>query len=305
MYWGIDGGGTSTRAVMDAGQGRLSEVVTSSASNMLVVGVKQAYRAMDEVLAKLQQIPVDITLAPGVVGLAGADRQGVHKAWQNYFVDRGFARVWIVGDYWLPWAVFTQGNDGIVGVLGTGSVFFGMHRGDAIRLGGYGWKLGDVGSALSIGQQGIKKAIESWEGIEQRTGLVARSLEFFSVSSIPDLIEQLYEPAYPIRQLADFAPRVFETAAQGDRVALALLANEATRIRQILKSYARNLKGIELTVGLSGGLSPLWLPYLKKHVSFRSVRVQFSLVDKPAVYGAVWLAKKWSQEGRNYDTHEL
>lgn len=122
MYMGVDGGGTSTRGIIEKDDGRLGEVVTSSASNLLVVGQDRAYAAMDDVIDRLNQ-QGDLSQIEGVIGVAGADRLAVRASWQQYFARRGLKRLWITGDYWLPWANFTKGEDGLIAILGTGSIF--------------------------------------------------------------------------------------------------------------------------------------------------------------------------------------
>lgn len=303
MYMGVDGGGTSTRGIIEKDDGRLGEVVTSSASNLLVVGQDRAYAAMDDVIDRLNQ-QADLSQIEGVIGVAGADRLAVRASWQQYFARRGLKRLWITGDYWLPWANFTKGEDGLIAILGTGSIFFGKHSTKTLRLGGYGWKLGDVGSGLSLGQQGIRKAMESWEGIEPYTLLVHKCLEFFAVSSIQDVLEQLYRPSFAMRQLADFAPEVFSAANRGDHVADQLLQAEAEKIMRNFNALMTALHIDSPTMGLSGGLARLWQPYLARLVPRENPLMSLPVIDEPAVYGAVWLAKKWSQERRPYDVPE-
>ena len=228
MVWGVDGGGTSTRGIAQLGQDCYTDIMSASASNILVVGQDAAFAAMDAVLDRLET-SVALNSGSGLLGLAGCDRAAVRQAWREYCLKRGLKRIWITGDYWLPWANFTHGEDGLVAILGTGSVVFGLHHTHTIRLGGYGWKLGDPGSGLSVGQLAVKKAVQSWEGIEEPSVLVEKGLAFFGVQSMVDVMERLYEPAYPLRQLADFAPFVFEAAAQGDEVAEKVLLEERSR----------------------------------------------------------------------------
>ncbi|WP_053958630.1 BadF/BadG/BcrA/BcrD ATPase family protein [Sulfobacillus thermosulfidooxidans] len=303
MYIGVDGGGTSTRGIIEIEDGRFGELATSSASNLLMVGPDLAYAAMDEVIDRLSQ-QADISVVEGVIGVAGADRLEVLSSWQRYFARRGIKRLWITGDYWLPWANFTKGADGVIGILGTGSIFFGRHGAKTLRLGGYGWKLGDVGSGLSLGQQAIRKAMESWEGIQPRTLLVPKCLEFFAVSSMQDVLDQLYRPSFPLRHLADFASEVFSAAMMGDLLADQLLKAEAEKIMRNFDTLITALPIDAPIVGVSGGLARFWQPYLARLIQKENPLMSLLVIDEPAVYGAVWLAKKWSQERRPYDVPE-
>jgi N-acetylglucosamine kinase-like BadF-type ATPase len=302
MFWGVDGGGTSTRGILQTGPDTYGELVAASASNILVVGQDAAFAAMDAVLEKLGQ-SFSLPEYPGVMGLAGCDRTYVREAWREYCVERGLRRVWITGDYWLPWSNFTHGKDGLIAIFGTGSVVFGQSHNHPIRLGGYGWKLGDPGSGLSVGRQGVKMAIRSAEGLEESTALTEKSLAFFGVQSIDDIIEQIYAPAYPVRQLADFAPAVFDAAEVGDGVAAKLLLREGQAIREMMNGALHKLGLSDPSVGLSGGMSRLWYAYWHRPGA-QKCGIHFTLVTGEAVYGALRLAKNWSQERRLYDTGE-
>ncbi|PSR31535.1 MAG: hypothetical protein C7B43_02235 [Sulfobacillus benefaciens] len=303
MVWGVDGGGTSTRGIAQLGQDCYTDIMSASASNILVVGQDAAFAAMDAVLDRLET-SVALNSGSGLLGLAGCDRVAVRQAWREYCLKRGLKRIWITGDYWLPWANFTHGEDGLVAILGTGSVVFGLHHTHTIRLGGYGWKLGDPGSGLSVGQLAVKKAVQSWEGIEEPSVLVEKGLAFFGVQSMVDVMERLYEPAYPLRQLADFAPFVFEAAAQGDEVAEKVLLEERSRILEMVHTAIDKLGLSAGSVGLSGGMSRLWHPYLQNRLGILKNGAHFELITRQAVYGALWLAEKWNQERRPYDTQE-
>ncbi len=303
MFWGVDGGGTSTRGVFQTKIGNCTDLASAAASNILVVGQDKAFAAMDAVLEKMEH-SMPLAKYPGVLGLAGCDRAYVREAWKKYCMQRGLKRVWITGDYWLPWANFTHGEEGIIAIFGTGSVVFGQSHNHTIRLGGYGWKLGDPGSGLSIGRQAIKKAILSQEGIEEPTALVEQALTFFNVQSIDQIIETLYTPDYSLRQLADFAPVVFDTAQRGDVVATSVLVDEGHQMLAMINAAVDRLDISEPSVGLSGGMAHLWHPYLQNRSDVQKCGIHFAVITRQAVCGALWLAKKWNQERRPYDTEE-
>ena len=117
MVWGVDGGGTSTRGIAQLGQDCYTDIMSASASNILVVGQDAAFAAMDAVLDRLET-SVALNSGSGLLGLAGCDRAAVRQAWREYCLKRGLKRIWITGDYWLPWANFTHGEDGLVAILG-------------------------------------------------------------------------------------------------------------------------------------------------------------------------------------------
>ncbi len=298
--WGIDGGGSSTRGIALKPKEEWGPVASAGASNILVVGQEAAFSAVDRVLAELEPE----SNGSGVAGLAGADRPAVFSAWQEFFRQRQLSRVWIVGDYWLPWGAYTGGRDGAVAILGTGSLFFSVWEGRLLRAGGYGWKIGDPGSGLLLGQQALRAAAQSLEGSGPPSALGAAALEFFGARDLPALLNTLYAPDMPWRHVADFAPAVFREAASGDSASAGLLAAEARSIVRCLQLMPPGDRGLgPLTVGLSGGLAAAWLPYLEPLLA-QEGSVSVSIVKELPVQGAARLAALWEQERRPYNCEQ-
>ncbi|AUW94492.1 MAG: hypothetical protein OWR62_09075 [Sulfobacillus thermotolerans] len=283
--WGIDGGGSTTRGVRCERIHDCGPVVAQGPSNILAVGQVTAYQAMAQVLEVLNPSPQE----SGLVGIAGADRPAVWESWQAFFRDRHLDHTWIVGDYWLPWAALTGGADGTIVILGTGSLVFSVCQGKIERRGGYGWKLGDTGSGLWLGQQGLRLAVQALEGTGEPTALAEAALQWAQARDVVGLINYLYDPSRPVRAPADFAPLVFALAREGDLVSQKLLTEEAYGIvRMVDSAPACSL------VGLSGGLAKAWEPYV------RTLRPSWRVISENPVYGAIRLGALWEQEGRPY-----
>ncbi len=298
--WGIDGGGSSTRGIW-AGPPSAQQWApeTSGPSNILVVGRDRAFSAMDLVLRALEHRG-PLGSAPGLVGLAGADRPWVRDVWEDYFRARGLLRVWIVGDYWLPWAAFTGGRDGGIAILGTGSIFFCVRGLKEQRWGGHGWKVGDTGSGLSLGQQAMKVALDALDELAAPTLLSDAALKFLGAADRMQLLANLYAPDCELRALADFAPQVFLCADLGDRASLDLLDREAAALTPSLERLLQ-CAGEGQAIGLAGGLSELWQPHLERKWAEQGGGIaQLQSIQTAPIHGAVLLGRKWEKEGRPY-----
>ncbi|MFH7027886.1 MAG: N-acetylglucosamine kinase [Heteroscytonema crispum UTEX LB 1556] len=113
------------------------------------------------------------------------------------------------------------GDDvGIVVAAGTGSIVFGRnHRGEIKRVGGWGYILGDEGSAYKIAVAGMQAAMKSYDGREISTSLVEGFKEYLDIESLEGLIEVIYRRGWGVKDIAALAPIVDCAAAEGDEVA--------------------------------------------------------------------------------------
>ncbi|MEH2135609.1 N-acetylglucosamine kinase [Nostoc sp.] len=109
---------------------------------------------------------------------------------------------------------------GIVVAVGTGSIVFGQnHQGYTKRVGGWGYILGDEGSAYKIAIAGMNAALKSYDGREILTSLIEAFQQHLDLESIEDLIEVVYRREWGVKQIAALAPIVDLAAASGDEVA--------------------------------------------------------------------------------------
>lgn len=285
-FLGIDGGGSSTRAiVLDTDTG-LMEERRSGPSNVLVIGEERAAEALRSLIRP------DEHFQAAVVGIAGADRPWVRAFWERAVTPMA-DMVWVMGDYRTAWAALTDGAPGLVAIFGTGSVFYAENGDHQARLGGYGWKVGDVGSGIMLGQLAVRAALAHLDGWGPSTALTDRVLTWAQVRDKTALLNHVYAPEVDWRSVSDLAAPTFAAAAEGDGVAEALLAEEGDRILRYLEATAR---AAELSprdpVGFSGGLARFWHGRLNGW--WQGQRgAALDVVTREAGEGAVRLAQRW------------
>lgn len=228
-FMGIDGGGSTLRVVIiDEKQNVIANHQVKKSSNPSVIGHKKAgemiHRAIEHTLSEANLKPKSIT---GVgVGIAGASathsekwlRDIIHKALpKTHIIPSSDVEIALVGAHGV--------REGIVVLAGTGSVAYGVNEfGEAKQVGGWGYLLGDEGSGYWIGLEALKAVARADDGRDHLTALGPKILRKFDLRHEGELIKWLYSPNKPpVRELAQLAPLVMETAEEGDEVALRIV----------------------------------------------------------------------------------
>jgi N-acetylglucosamine kinase len=126
------------------------------------------------------------------------------------------------------------GHDvGIVAIAGTGSIIFGRnHQGCTKRVGGWGYILGDEGSAYHIAVSGMRAALRAYDGRSEPTTLQERIIEHLGLSSLENLIEVIYQQGWGVKEIAALAPIVDGAAESGDAVALTIIEDAVKELVQ-------------------------------------------------------------------------
>jgi N-acetylglucosamine kinase-like BadF-type ATPase len=238
-----------------------------------------------------------------VLGLAGVDRSFVRDNWIRRLDQFVVGRYWLVGDYQLAWAAMTHGAPGTVGILGTGSVFYGYNGTQEARLGGYGWQLGDAGSGLLLGQEAVKAALGALDRVSEDTVLVDLVTEFFGAATVNEILAKWYTPPFEMRTVSALAGPVLN-AARYDGVAHRIVERQAHRVVRYLERLTHQLGITDVySVGVAGGLAGLWLPWLTRSWEPLGHRVGLTVISEPPALGAAELARLWHRTGKRSDRH--
>lgn len=216
---GIDGGGTGCRALLGDAEGRILGRGEGGAANI----VSDPDGALASILAATDAALAGIA-EPGrvvaVLGLAGAN---LPEAAARTAARLPFARARVVQDIDIAVAGALQGEDGIVAITGTGSVF-ARQRGGALRtIGGWGLVLGDEGSGAWIGRALCTRALHALDGFVPMTPLLRGLLD--EAGGGAGLVEFALA-AKPV-DFGALAPRALAAAEAGDGAAEAVLAAAA------------------------------------------------------------------------------
>ncbi|MGL4421642.1 MAG: BadF/BadG/BcrA/BcrD ATPase family protein, partial [Gemmataceae bacterium] len=297
---GVDGGGTSTTAILaDAVTGRVLGRGTAGPSNIQSVGVAAGLEALEKSIERAF-VAADrprAKVGAACLGLAGIDRQEGHDIIQNWAGRFELCTTLrVANDATLLLAAGTPAGWGLAVIAGTGSIaFVRTPDGQVGRCGGWGHTLGDEGSAYMIALAGLRAACRSHDQIAPATTLVPKFLERMNLAAPPDLIPAIYRGPWDRSAIAGLAPIVFSAATEGDGVAQGILTDEATALAMTAAAAVRN-HGLprDCPLALTGGVfqhSPIYRTAFESALERLGLQpTPRELVTDPA-QGAVILAR--------------
>ncbi|MBD6618493.1 ATPase [Komarekiella sp. 'clone 1'] len=233
---GIDGGGSKTVCVLMDDSHQVLGCGEAGPSNYQSIGIEATLQSIESAIYSAVNEAVEITkfirIEAICLGLAGISRladievvKGLVKKLQNsqvlpiIWALQSFSIV-ICNDALIALVGGIGHNVGIVVAVGTGSIVLGRnHQGNTKRVGGWGYILGDEGSAYKIAVAGMQAALKAYDGREIATSLVESFKQHLNLTNIEDLIEVIYRRRWGVKQIAALAPIVDLAAAEGDKVA--------------------------------------------------------------------------------------
>ena len=304
----VDGGQTATKAlvarrdgvVLAAGRGGPSDHFHGAG------GVEKNRRAIHEaVLSALAAAGAD----PGDVasiglGLTGAPPEGEQTPIVVEIVQEILpaAIVTVVPDYVTNLAGASGGEPGVVLIAGGGSIGHGVTAdGRAALAGGFGYLLGDEGSAFDIGRRAISAACRAEDRRGEPTSLRTAVLEHFDIPTMRAIPRVVYRAGFAREQISLLAPAVSEAARTGDVVAQRIMATAGEELACTAVGVIRQLfqRGENVTVYLTGGVfgagECLLGPFRTAlHADWSSATARFPRFP-PAVGGLILAARALGQ----------
>ncbi|MFA1624598.1 BadF/BadG/BcrA/BcrD ATPase family protein [Rhizobium mongolense] len=253
---GIDGGGTSCRAAVAGPDGRILARGQSGPANILSdpdTALENIAGATRVAFNEAGLDPDGIASARAVLGVAG---HNVGKAVHHVKQRLPFAEADIESDGLIALQGALGDKDGIVAILGTGTIYISRHRERVTYTGGWGFTVGDLGSGARIGHALLQESLLAYDGIHDVSPLISSVLTEFN--NDPRELVEFARQAKP-GAFGRYAPRVFEFGERGDAVAARLLKDAAISVDEALDLLvARGTKKICLLGGL-GPFYPSWI----------------------------------------------
>lgn len=257
---GVDGGATTTRAVVVDDNLQVLGRGEAPSSNHYSVGLQRATRNLQRAAAAAlheARVPPEAIAGWGF-GLAGACTATEQTMLRDYFkaqlrpllldkplvVDEDAAAAQ-VGAF--------DGAAGVVCIAGTGANCFGVNDyGERARADGLGPLLGDRGSGYWIGEATLRAICGASEGTGPSTPLLPVVLEALRAHSVEHLVQLVYEPDFQKDRIAALFPIVLQCAVAGDDVAHSILRAAG---RQLAVTARVVLERLCLTrLAVSGGV---------------------------------------------------
>lgn len=235
-YLGIDGGGTKTTCAL-GDESQLLAAATAGPSNIVRVGEQRAreslHQCVREACAAAGIAPAQI--ARTCVGGSGAGRPELAKKARGILGELLTTPVVVVGDMEIALEAAFDAGPGVIVIAGTGSIAYGRNsEGKTARAGGWGFAIGDEGSAHWIGRAVVSAVLRvadenhaTTEGTEKSL-LAAALCEVWQVGSLIELARFANSSPPP-----DFAALFPAVSASSDELARELQIGAGRELARI------------------------------------------------------------------------
>ena len=256
LYLGIDAGASSTKWTLLDSEGTVKEGISLSMDGH--INREESKTRMITVLSEIEAAAHPQKMTAIYAGITGISEtvEGVAATVEIFRSVFGKARLELVTDIELGYRAHLGLGEGIFLYAGTGSIALHIDKNrEMIRVGGWGYLLGDEGGGYWIGREAIRRVLFH---IESQSPITSNSFEdqiltFIDCRNWKDIKSFVY--SHERSKMASIARPVIELAQQGDRTALEILQEAAGYLANLVRRLERNLGEDEKPVVFAGGLS--------------------------------------------------
>ena len=242
-YLGIDGGGTKTTCAV-GDESKTLATATAGPSNIVRVGEARARESLQQAVRQACA-SAGIGLAQvkhTCVGGAGSARPELATTVRGILAEVLSSSIDVVGDMEIALEAAFGAGPGVIVIAGTGSIAYGRDQhGNTERAGGWGFAIGDEGSAHWIGREVVRAVLRASDEAANDAGfsgnnLAAALCKTWDVKSVADLAHAANSVPPP-----DFASLFPAIAASDDDLALQVLSSAGLELARIAAIVIRRL----------------------------------------------------------------
>ncbi|MEV0974556.1 N-acetylglucosamine kinase [Microtetraspora glauca] len=253
LVLGVDAGGTSSRTVLSTIGGAVVGRGKAGGGNPMALGPADAFAHVGASVRQALSAADPEEVKAVIVGMAGSGllrESSALAAFERAFADTGLACTpRVVGDVVVAFAAGSPSPSGTVLISGTGAIAAKIIAHAPVALAdGFGWQLGDEGSAFWLGRAAARAAIRELARATGRAGaprvpgapraprivggltdLVVRHLLPGDADLDGGCVDRLATAVQggPPLALAELAPLVSRAAIDGDPRALGIVEEAA------------------------------------------------------------------------------
>ncbi len=301
-YLGIDGGGTKTTCAV-GDESRLLAIATAGPSNIVRVGEVQARQSLQQ---SVRQACAAAGITPAqvsrtCVGGSGAARSELAESVRGSLAEILSTPIDVVGDMQIALEAAFESGPGVIVIAGTGSIAYGRDRqGTTVRAGGWGFAIGDEGSAHWIGRAAVSAVLRAGDLTDEHSkdrmhsSLAAALFKAWGVRSLADLARAANSIPPP-----DFAALFPAVAASSDDLATQVLTSAGRELARVAGVVIRRLfakdKTVSVPVAMTGGVfrhAPLVREVFYNELRTLDARAEVNLQVVEPVEGALRMARK-------------
>ncbi|MGB4136790.1 MAG: BadF/BadG/BcrA/BcrD ATPase family protein, partial [Microbacterium sp.] len=230
--------------------------------------------------------------APLAVGAHGCENTEQCLALERELRRRGDGPVLVVNDAELM--APAAGLPGAIGmVAGTGSIATARTRdGEMLSAGGWGWLLGDEGSAPALVREAVRAVLARADRDGGDDVLGSLLMAAFDARDGAELALAATQTASP-EDWGRHAPLVFDAADAGSTLAVAVVEEAGSALA--LLADALLVRGIEAVDVVAGGSvierQPRLQEALRSALAQRRPGIRLTILSAPPVRGAIALAR--------------
>jgi N-acetylglucosamine kinase-like BadF-type ATPase len=259
LFLGIDGGQSSTTAVIGNEAGRILGSGRGGPCNHVGAseGRKKFRNAVGGCLAKAcERAGLDAATAVFERVCAGFSGGPGDKA--DYLRELIRAKQYdTTTDAVIALAGATAGAPGMICIAGTGSIAYGRNEDRKFaRVGGWGYIFGDEGGGFDLTRQALRAVLRHEEGWGPATILREMLLSETGAADANDLMHQFYTTDFPRPLIASYSKLVDAAANDGDSVARNLIVNAAQQLATAVSAVRMQLfeRGEQAKAAYIGGV---------------------------------------------------
>ncbi|MCX8170704.1 MAG: hypothetical protein N3E47_01850 [Candidatus Bathyarchaeota archaeon] len=299
----MDIGKTKTLAIVLNEKGEVLGKFTSGPSGMWLkeeTVMKNVREAIEGCLSISRLSLGDI----GLISISWADLD-TPKDWENAWrviekIGINREKVLIEHDAVAAYYALTLGEPGVAVIAGTGSIGFGVNsRGERMRSSGWGWLIGDEGSAYWIAVRALNAISRAYDGRGEKTILSSMVSEYFGVERELEILDKIYkELKCDPTEISKIARIVDEAASRGDKVAETILEDAGRELALAALCIIRGL-GMENEKIVVGGLGSVFKSKIVRDTFLKAVRewapnaiVKEPLIGEESILGPIVMAFK-------------
>lgn len=278
VFLGLDGGGTKTEAVIvdsggaERGRGLSGPCnIATCDDGALRASVRDAMRAALQEAA----LPLETRFAAVCAGVAGYVDTRRRADFARLLAEVAPAdHHWVEPDFVIAYWGATEGEPGIVVIAGTGAVVYGRNAaGEACRVDGRGFLLGDRGSGFQVGAHMLHRTLTRLDSGERPDDLDRRLLAHIEAEDADGLVEWVYRDFRPVR-IAELASVVGSWAGSDKDARGIVEAAGAGLAQSAIQALQRlHMQPTEAAFYLLGGL---WNIHQAVRAAFQRAMVGFA-----------------------------
>ena len=229
-FLGVDGGQSSTTALIGDGTGRVIGYGRGGPCNHVKTGDGRAkfVNAIGGCVgAACAQAGLDastVSFRSAALGFSGgpADKEALLRE----ILRAG--QMTVTNDGVIALTGATAGAPGIIAIAGTGQLSIGRNAaGKLARAGGWGYVFGDEGGGFDIARQALRAALRQHEGWGPQTALHDALLAETGARDANELMHRFYTTDWPRPKISALSKLVDAAAGEGDELATQILLDAA------------------------------------------------------------------------------